>query len=87
LVEQYHVAKLINDVAKVEGLFTESVDWIITNFAPRLDAHGVYHVAWIYSEESISRFSADTVLSRSITDTITIVFDNLETAERWILAV
>ena len=86
-VKQYHVAKIINDVANVEGLFTESVEWIITNFGPRLDASGVYHVAWIYSEESISRFSADTVLSRSITDTITIVFDNLENAERWIMSV
>ena len=86
-MKQYHVAKIINDVANVEGLFTESVEWIITNFGPRLDASGVYHVAWIYSEESISRFSADTVLSRSITDTITIVFDNLENAERWIMSV
>ncbi|MFC5272081.1 hypothetical protein [Adhaeribacter terreus] len=86
-VEQYKISKLINDVSKVEGLFTESVEWIITNFAPRLNASGVHNIAWIYSEDSISRFSADSVLSRSITDTIAIVFDNLENAERWILAV
>ncbi|MBK0402065.1 hypothetical protein I5M27_03655 [Adhaeribacter sp. BT258] len=86
-VKQYNISKIINDVAKVEGLFTESVEWIITNFAPRMNALGVHHVAWIYSEESISRFSADSVLSRSVTDTIAIVFDNIENAERWILAV
>jgi hypothetical protein len=86
-VEQFCITKIINDVSKLEGPFTESVEWVIMNFSPRLNACGVLNVAWIYSENSTSRLSADAVVSRSITEIIAIVFDNIESAERWILAV
>ena len=84
--KQFNSTKLVNDVSRVEGLFTDAVEWIVTDFSPRLNAIGVTHVAWIYSENSESRFSADAVVSHSITDTITFIFDNLSSAERWILA-
>lgn|SRR5690606_13963781 len=81
---QFACKKMIIDVSKVEAPFYDIVDWVINDFGPRLNACGINYAAWIYSENSGGRPSADAILSHSITETVNIVFDNPGNAELWI---
>lgn len=85
IAERTH--KLLNDNTNVTNIWSDAAEWIATDFAPRCAAAGLEYIAWVYSPDHFSRLSADEVMERHITSTVTIAFDNIEEAKDWLRSV
>lgn len=79
--------KLLNDNTNVTNIWSDSAEWVATDFGPRCASSGLEYVAWVYSPDHFSRLSADEVMEHHISSTVTIAFDNVEEAKDWLRSV
>jgi hypothetical protein len=82
-VEAEHGRKLLNDNSRVTEMWLETPEWRAMNVFPRLHAAGLQYVAWVYSPDLYSRFSADRSLE-AITQPVALPFEDLEMAKSWL---
>jgi hypothetical protein len=87
LLKAERTHKLLNDNTRVTNIWSDAAEWIATDFAPRCAYAGLEYVAWVYSPDQFSRLSADEVMERHITSTVTIAFDDIEAASQWLRSV
>ncbi|HSI90769.1 MAG TPA: hypothetical protein VK927_06595 [Adhaeribacter sp.] len=86
-IDKQACTKLLNDNTKITNDWSEAEDWLCTDLPPRLSKSGIKYIAWVYPANYSSRLSTDKVIRQLGTFTITIGFDNLQTASTWLHSV
>ncbi|HSI90767.1 MAG TPA: hypothetical protein VK927_06585 [Adhaeribacter sp.] len=76
--------KIIIDSRLSKNSLLDVVDWVSKVVAPKLEATGLEHLAWIYSDNNHARPLADAILAKDKTNIIVLVSDKIETAETWL---
>ncbi|MCB2406835.1 hypothetical protein [Hymenobacter lucidus] len=78
--------KLLNDNSEVTDMWLETPEWREMNMFPRLHAAGLRYVAWVYSANLYSRFSADRALA-ALAQPVALAFEDLDMAKNWLRVV
>jgi hypothetical protein len=84
---QERLHKVINDNTRVTNIYSDAAEWVARTFAPRCALAGLDYCAFVYSPDHFSRLSADEILDRHITKTVTIPFNDLASAQDWLRSV
>jgi hypothetical protein len=77
---------VLNDTRLVRGPWDHSMDWVINEWAPSAAQAGLRHFAMITTPETLAEGSAAAFYAQ-LTAFQTRVFDNLDTAQRWLQSV
>ncbi|TGE17792.1 hypothetical protein [Hymenobacter elongatus] len=85
-VESEGCTKLLNDNALVTDMWLEAPEWQAMNIFPRLHAAGLLYIAWVYSPNLYSRFSADRAID-AIVQPVTLPFEDMTIAKGWLRVV
>ncbi len=83
LMKNNSCTKVLNDNTHVAGNWSEAADWVASFWFPAMKEAGLRHFAWIYSDSTFSRMSANKTVD-SIDNHFNHFFDNKEEAEQWL---
>ena len=84
LLQLERCTKVLNDNARITGLWADAARWGSDVFFPQLYAAGCRHFAWVYSPERYSQLSAELALEQTSAGIIFMPFHDLITAARWL---
>lgn len=88
-LKAHKCAKVLNDNALADGIWSGAARWVANNWFPRMRAAGLERFAWIYSPSALSQLSTDKTLSLLEQDYQVNIktFYGLPTARQWLRAV
>ncbi len=78
-----HCRKVLNDNTRVTSIHAQARRWVENGFLHQLASAGLEYMAWVYSPDFDSRFSADLSLLR-VTRPVVVGFDDLVAAYTWL---
>jgi len=65
VMTDFGIGKILNDNRHMAGSWTNSLEWIMTDWSPRAIRKGYRAVAFIYSPDVFARFSVDALLMQT----------------------
>lgn len=84
LLPQERCAKVLNDNARITGLWADAAQWGSDVFFPQLHAAGCRYFSWVHSPERYSRLSAELAVQQTAAGIIFMPFRDLATAAAWL---
>ena len=86
LLKKNNCTRVINDNRQVVGNWSEAVDWANQIWFPAMGEAGLKKFAWIYSQSTFARISAQSTLNVMIGDITAQFFTDGEEAADWLEA-
>lgn len=80
--------KVLNDNTNVKGTWTHAREWVADHWFPRVIKAGLRELAYVYSPDVFSKFSTDSLLKRTDTNSFkSATFNSLEEGANWLRSI
>jgi hypothetical protein len=86
LLEERDGSKLLSDSRQMGAVDKEDQLWSIQDWAPRANAAGIEHIAFVMPEQAVAELSINSVLNQVDDDTEREYFDDFDEATEWLRA-
>ena len=84
LLKQENCRKVLNDNARITGLWADAAKWGSDVMMPLLHDAGCRYLAWVYSPERFSQLSAQLAAERTTASITIMTFRDRDTAAEWL---